>query len=158
MPALLESNDQPERSGAANGVHPSPRTGSWGPPLAGWMIAAFLGIIAACLVLRLDEPMVGRALGQSVSHAGARGVFAFTGQLTKTTFGVFMVDVDAGTIWCYEWDEGRGCLRFIAARSWRYDRYLEEFNACDLPPREVERMVEMERAKRLQEMQGVDEE
>ena len=122
------------------------------------MIAVFLGIIAACLLLRLDEPMASRALGQPVSQAGARGVFAFTGQLTKNTFGVFMVDVDAGTIWCYEWDGGRGCLRLIAARSWRYDRYLEEFNACDLPPREVERMVEMERARRLQEMQGVGEE
>lgn len=115
------------------------------------MIVVFLGIIATCLVLRLDEPVAGRAFAQPVSHAGARGVFAFTGQLTRNSFGVFMVDVDAGTLWCYEWNEGKGCLKLIAARSWRYDRYLEEFNACDPGPREVERLVEMEQARRLQE-------
>lgn len=128
-----------------------------GTQLAVWMIAVFLGVIAACLVLRLDEPVASRAFGQSVAQAGARGVFAFTGQLSKHTFGVFMVDVDAGTIWCYEWNEAKGCLKFVAARSWRYDRYLEEFNACELPPKEVESMVEMERARRLQEA-GVGEE
>ncbi|MCK4658392.1 MAG: hypothetical protein KAV82_02630 [Phycisphaerae bacterium] len=116
-----------------------------------WLIAAFLGIIATCLVVRLDEPVVNRAFGQPVSHAGARGVFAFTGQVTKNTFGVFMVDVDAGTIWCYEWNEGRGCLRLLAARSWRYDRYLEEFNTCSPSPTEVERLVENQRAVRLQQ-------
>ena len=122
-----------------------------------WVIAVSLWIIATCLVLKLDEPLVERALGQPVSQAGARGVFAFTGQVTPSTFGVFMVDVDAGTIWCYEWNERKGCLRLIAARSWRYDRYLEEFNACTPGPREVERLVEMERAQRLQEA-GVEEE
>jgi len=120
------------------------------------MIAVFLAIIAACLVLRLDQPLAARALGQPVSQAGARGVFAFTGQLTKNTFGVFMVDVDAGTMWCYEWDEGKGCLRLIAARSWRYDRYLEEFNSCGPGPGEVERLVEMQRARHLQDTGGVE--
>ncbi|MHC4092538.1 MAG: hypothetical protein ACYSVY_20080, partial [Planctomycetota bacterium] len=85
-------------------------------------------------------------------QAGARGIFAFTGQLTKGTYGVFMVDVDAGTLWCYEYVSGKRTLRFVASRSWVYDRYLEEFNAGDPPVAEIERLVEEQRARKLQLM------
>ena len=152
MPALNESSDQTEHAARPwEARHPG--VGASGASrTAIWLIVAFLGIIAACLVLRLDQPVVNRALAQPVAQAGARGVFAFTGQLSKNTFGLFMVDVDVGTIWCYEWNGVKGCLKLIAARSWRYDRFLENFNSCELPPKEVERMVEMERSQRLQEV------
>ena len=55
-----------------------------------WVIAVALVVIAVCLVMLVDRRSVAHA--QSVSHAGARGVFAFTGQLTKSTYGVFLVD------------------------------------------------------------------
>lgn len=61
-----------------------------------------------------------------------------------------MVDTDAMTIWAYEYLPQKGCLRLAAARMWRYDRYLENHNICDLPPEAVERMVEEQRQYRLQ--------
>ncbi|MFH0980226.1 MAG: hypothetical protein V2A79_01640 [Planctomycetota bacterium] len=154
MPEFSERPEEGEPGRRADA--PGPRE-TRSPQVAMWLIAGFLGVIATCLVLRLDGPVVGQAFGQAVSQAGARGVFAFTGQVTKNTFGVFMVDVDAGTIWCYEWNEGKGCLRLVAARTWRYDRYLEEFNACAPGPREVEHLVEIERAERLQKTRSGDE-
>lgn len=89
-------------------------------------------------------------MGQPVTSAGARGVFAFTGQLTKSTFGVYLVDVDAMTMWTYEYEPARSCLRLVSARTWRYDRYLENYNTCNLPPEVVEKMIEDQRAYRLQ--------
>jgi hypothetical protein len=151
MPTLCTTAEKPSANDDAPGV------GAAGPlppriaPVAVWLMVGLLGIIAACLVLRLDTPLSGQALAQPIAQAGARGVFAFTGQVTKNTFGVFMVDVDAGTIWCYEWNETKGCLKLLAARSWRYDRYLEQFNVGEPGPQEVERLVEMERAQRLQD-------
>ncbi|MCP4593787.1 MAG: hypothetical protein GY842_23895 [bacterium] len=145
--------DSPQHSGRSV-VAPepaSPGPTSRLPHAAVWLIAVSLAFIACSQVLDLDAPVANPAFGQAVAHAGARGVFAFTGQVTKNTYGVFMVDVDAGTIWCYEWDEGRGSLRLLAARSWRYDRYLEEFNVGEPTPREVESLVEIERTRRLQE-------
>ncbi len=147
---MCEAREQPNEARLVCGAGAAASAGARVPRIAVWMIAVFLAIIAACLVLRLDEPLADRAFGQPVAQSGARGVFAFTGQVTKNTFGVFLVDVDAGTLWCYEWSE-RGCLKLIAARSWRYDRYLEEFNTCEPGPQEVERLVEMERAQRLQD-------
>lgn len=119
-------------------------------PAVWWVIAVSLAVIALCLVLRLDSMPNGQAFAQSVGKAGARGIFAFTGQLTKNSYGVFMVDVDAGTIWCYEY-QGRDnkSLKLVAARDWRYDRYLE--NHCTDPPVNViKQMLEDQRAAKLQ--------
>jgi hypothetical protein len=116
-----------------------------------WVIAGALVVIATMLVLQSDTPpMHGMAFGQPVSSGGARGVFAFSGQLSKGTFGVYMVDVDAMTTWVYEYLPQKGCLRLAGARTWRYDRYLEDYNVCGPPPDAVERMVEDQRQYRIQ--------
>lgn len=132
---------------------PQPATGDSRPPATQpvlWVIAAALVVIATCMVLRLDDPTRGQAMAQPVSSAGARGVFAFTGPLSKNSNGVFMVDVDTMTIWVYEYLPQNGCLRLAAARTWQYDRYLPEFNVCDLEPDAVEKMVEEARRRKLQ--------
>ncbi len=116
-----------------------------------WVIAASLVVIATTLVVRSSDLAAGPvAFGQPVTSGGARGVFAFTGQLSKGTYGVYMVDIDAMTLWVYEYLPHKGCLRLAAARTWRYDRYLESHNLCDLPPDIVEQMVEEQRQYRLQ--------
>jgi len=116
-----------------------------------WVIAAALVVIATTLVVRPDGvPVGGVALGQPVSSGGARGIFAFSGQMSKGAYGIYMVDIDAMTIWAYEYLPQKGCLRLAAARTWRYDRYLENHNICDLPPDIVEQMVEEQRQYRLQ--------
>ncbi len=114
-----------------------------------WVIAVSLAVIAVCLVIRADEKLTPTTAAQTYSGASARGVMAFPAQMTKSTFGLYMVDVDAGTLWCYEYTANRK-LRFAAARSWRFDRYLEDFNCDELSPREVEAMVEKARQQQLQ--------
>jgi hypothetical protein len=66
--------------------------------------------------------------------------------MTRNSYGLFMLDVDTGTVWCYEVASGAGNdgakqLRLVAARSWVYDRYLEEFNVGDPTPSAVEAIV-----------------
>lgn len=115
-----------------------------------WVIALLLAVIATALVLRLDESAMHRnaAWGQSPSgtaRLGARGISAFSGQITRNTFGIFMLDVDSGTIWCYELTpgvDGAKQLRLVAARSWIFDRYLEEFNVTDPTPAAVAELVD----------------
>lgn len=111
-----------------------------------WLIGVSLAVIAVCLVLRVGDS-ARPAFAQSVRQAGARGIFAFTGQLTKNSYGLFMVDVDAMTVWCYEWDGND--LQLVAGRSWTYDRYLEQLNAGRFLPDDVRVLVEQERDARL---------
>ncbi len=118
-----------------------------------WVIAVLLAIIATALVLRWDDAAMNRAFGQTVGgpQAGTKGIYAFTGQLTARTFGVFMMDVDTGTIWCYELDRaehGPLQLRLVAGRSWIFDRYLEEYNVADPVPGAVREMIRHQRTDR----------
>lgn len=116
-----------------------------------WIIAAALATIAVSMVTqRSGSPLSGMAFAQPTTSAGARGVFAFSGQLTKNTYGVYVVDTDTATMWMYEYLGAKGCLRLAAARTWRFDRYLENHNTCDLPPETVEQMIEEQRLNRKQ--------
>ncbi len=119
-----------------------------------WVIATALSIIAIAVVVQMfspaGSPQGNMAFAQPTTSGGSRGVFAFSGQLSKSTYGVYMVDVDAMTIWSYEYLPQKGCMRLAASRTWRYDRYLEKYNNCDLPPEIVEQMIEEQRKYRLQ--------
>jgi hypothetical protein len=116
-----------------------------------WIIAVLLGVIALELALLGRGPWSATEVwAQLDSRSDGRGVFAFTGQLDKSTFGLFMLDVDAGTIWCYEitGNPPDRRLKLAAARLWLYDRYLEDFNIDGLTPNQVAAYVEEERRLR----------
>lgn len=112
-----------------------------------WVIAVLLSFVAGTLWSRSPDNAGGLALAQTAPLAGARGVFAFPAQLDGSRHGVFMLDVDQGTLWCYEIEvvDGVRKLRLIAGRSWIYDRYLQDFNG--LPPsfRQVQELVSQQR-------------
>ena len=70
-----------------------------------WVIAVLLAVIATALWVLPGDPLLRTATAQNQPLAGARGVFAFTGQLDRDRYGLFMLDVDQGTIWCYEMEK-----------------------------------------------------
>lgn len=123
-----------------------------------WLIVVLLAVIATALLMRWDETAVLRsALAQTGAFSssgldGTRGIYAFTGQISARSYGLFMVDVDTGTVWCYEIERsgssGEPRLRLIAARSWVFDRYLEEFNTVEPIPSAVREMVQQQRSNR----------
>jgi hypothetical protein len=112
-----------------------------------WVIVALLAIIAAGLWVRPAGLPV--ALAQNQPLAGARGIFAFTGPLERDQYGLFMLDVDQGTIWCYAFDTVGGTrkLRLVAARTWVYDRYLQDFNCAPPDFRSVQKLVSEQRGR-----------
>ena len=118
-----------------------------GKSTASWLVVVLLAVIATSLLTRWDGPGAGNAVyGQNDPRVGARGIYAFTGQLSKTAYGLFMMDVDSSTIWCYEYVPQSRRLRLVAARSWHFDRYLEEFNVDAPTPAEVAQLVEKQRS------------
>ena len=114
-----------------------------------WLIALALSATALGLWLKPAQSGLPAALAQTPPLAGARGVYAFTGQLDATHYGLFMLDVDQGTIWCYEFDNVGGTrkLRLCAARTWIYDRYLQDFNSAPPDFRMVQQLVAQQRAQ-----------
>lgn len=127
---------------------PAARPGARPSNAALWLIAVLLAFIAGSL---WNGGQAGHALPVALAQntpAGARGIYAFTGQIDEQSYGVFMLDVDAGTLWCYEIDSEDGVrkLKLVAARAWMYDRLLRDFNV--LPPNylTVKDLVARERA------------
>jgi len=114
-----------------------------------WLIAILLAVIATVLIVRpTDGLSVGRAYGDT-PMAGARGIFAFTGQLDRNSCGLFMMDVDSSNVWCYQYVPGRSRLRLVAARSFSYDRYLEDYN-CEEPTIEQTKVL-LENQRKIKE-------
>lgn len=111
-----------------------------------WIIAVLLAFIAGSLWHNSDQNLIATASAQN-NVAGARGVFAFTGQIDQGAFGLFMIDIEQGTVWCYEIENQGGVrqLRLAAARTWIYDRYLRDFNCAQPDFRKVQELVAKQR-------------
>ncbi len=105
-----------------------------------WIIAILLAVIATALVMRPPEVFSLPVASADTPMMGARGVFAFTGQLDKNSYGLFMMDVDSGNIWCYQYVPAARKLKLVAARSFSYDRYLEDYN-CEEPTIEQTKLL-----------------
>ncbi|HMQ14469.1 MAG TPA: hypothetical protein PKC49_00710 [Phycisphaerae bacterium] len=123
----------------------SPRTVRLATRPALWAIALLLAFIAGLLVAR--PAALPAALAQNQPTAGARGIYAFTGQIDAGRFGLFMLDIDQGTLWCYELEtiDGVRKLRLVAGRTWIYDRYLQDFNVSGLSYHQVQELIARER-------------
>lgn len=120
-----------------------------------WIIALLLAVIATTLLVRgSGQTMLAPAFGDS-PMVGARGIFAFTGQLDKNSYGLFMMDVDNRTVWCYQYLTGRRKLQLVAARSFDFDRYLEDYNLDGPTKDEVKALLDdQRRIKERHEQQG----
>lgn len=115
--------------------------------------AALLGAVLLVLVSRSESPgLLPVAAAQQAPIAGGAGVFVVPAQFTERTWGCYLMDVDAQTLCAYQFFPGEKELRLVAARDFRHDRYLSNFNTLPAPL-EVRELVEKEReAARVREL------
>ena len=111
---------------------------------AAWANAALLGMIAVLLLRGADMPQVLSTAQAQPAMSGGAGVFVVPAQFSPTTFGAMLLDVDAQTIAAYQFFPGEKQLRLIAARNYRWDRRLGNFNTGSPTPNEVKELVERE--------------
>ena len=102
-----------------------------------------IGVLAAILG---SEPT---ASAQSMQSSRQRpDVFAVAGRITADTYGLYLVDVQHGTVALYEYAPNERKLHLRAARSVVYDLQLENYNTSP-DPAEVADMVR--RMRRISE-------
>lgn len=104
-----------------------------------WANAALLACVLIALVSRSNGPsLIPSALGQaSPVIGGGNGVFVMPAQFTTSTWGCYLLDIDAQTICAYSYFPGERQLRLVAAREYRYDRRLKHFATDNPSPAEV---------------------
>ncbi|MBC8107347.1 MAG: hypothetical protein H7Z14_12210 [Anaerolineae bacterium] len=119
-------------------------------------LALFVNAVALCLIAlalftKNDSKfpsMIPAAYGQNGQAAigGGAGVFVVPAQFGQNFYGCYIMDVDAQTICAYQMFPGEHNFRLIAARSFRYDRRLNNYNTATPSPAEVKALVEKEQA------------
>jgi len=75
---------------------------------------------------------------------GGGGVFLVPAQFSRDTFGCYLMDIDAQTLAVYRFDPLQNILKLAAARNFRYDRKLGNFNVGTPTPDEVRQLLEQE--------------
>ncbi len=120
-------------------------------PVAKWLIAALLGVIAACLLVEAGfATSAARAQDAETPEAGdvtsgrAGEIFAVAGRISPTTYGLYLVNTRSGTMALYEWQPKGRKLRLLAARNYTFDLQLDNFNT-EPAPQEIKKLVEENR-------------
>jgi len=115
--------------------------------MALWANAALLAVIAVVLLNRGNAPsFLSSAYAQNQPPiAGGAGVFVMPAQMQSNVWGCYLLDVDSKTLCAYQFYPGEKKLRLTAARSYRYDTKLENYNT-ELPPKEIKAMFDRQAA------------
>jgi len=115
--------------------------------MALWANAGLLAVIVVVLLNRGNAPsFLSAAYGQNQAPiAGGAGVFVMPAQMQSNVWGCYLLDVDSKTLCAYQFYPGEKKLRLTAARSYRYDTKLENYNT-ELPPKEIKAMFDRQAA------------
>lgn len=125
-----------------------------------WVLGAGLLANAAAMVythatghapdLILAQPAYGQ-VGPTGTPGGAllgaRGLYFAPGQIGPDAYGVYLMDVDSQTICVYRTDPGNSRFKLMASRSFKNDRFLEDFNTDTPTPKQVEDLVNKQRQR-----------
>ena len=109
-------------------------------PMVQWIIVVLLSVIATCLLMELG--FGASAATAQVTSVGGSDMLVVGGQITKDSYGLYLVDTKKQALCVFQWLPRTRKLRLMAARNFEYDVQLDSFNADKPTPGEVKRLVE----------------
>jgi hypothetical protein len=109
-------------------------------PTVQWIIVVLLSVIATCLLMELG--FGASAATAQVTSVGGSDMLVVGGQITKDSYGLYLVDTKKQALCVFQWLPSKRKLRLMAARNFEYDVQLDSFNADKPTPGEVKRLVE----------------
>jgi hypothetical protein len=115
------------------------------PGSARWLIVILLTVIATCLLIEVGLT-TSSARAEPADTGGTPTTFAVAGKVTPETYGLYLVNLKQGTICVYQYLPASHKLRLMAARTFVFDRELEDFNNEKPTPREVKKLIEEQRS------------
>lgn len=110
-----------------------------------WHVLVFVILVLLCLFFigsKLGSPTNVQAQLQA---AGNEQIMVVPIQLERDSFGLAMVDTFAETLWIYEINThgpAHSRLKLLAARSFKYDRKLKQYNTAEPTPEQVRILLE----------------
>ena len=110
-----------------------------------WLLPALIVLGVLCIFFIGGKPG-SPTNAQADLQAGTEGrILVIPVQIGRDSYGLAMVDTVGETLWIYELSS-RGPthnrLELLAARSWRYDRLLQQYNTAEPKPEQVRILLE----------------
>ena len=110
-----------------------------------WLLPVFIVLGVLCLFFigsKLGSPANAQIELQTSTEGG---ILVIPVQIERDSYGLAMVDIVGQTLWIYELNNrgpAHNRLRLLAARSWRYDRLLQQYNTAEPKPEQVKMLLE----------------
>jgi len=111
----------------------------------GWLRVSVLSVVVILLFLSGDRLRNLAGAITPLQGEGDDGILVIPIQLERDSYGLAMVDTLGQTLWIYEMNNrgpAHSRLRLLAARSFKYDRLLEEYNTAEPKPKQVKLLLE----------------
>jgi hypothetical protein len=109
-----------------------------------WVLPVFIGLALVAVFLtstKLNLPAPSQAQYQPPME---NNIMVIPIQFERDSYGIAMVDTISQTIWIYQLNE-RGPvynrLKLLAARTWKYDKLLEQYNTAEPKPEQVRALL-----------------
>jgi len=126
-----------------------------------WLLPALIVLSMLCLFF-IGSKSGSPANAQAQLQSGVEsGILVIPVQIERDSYGLAMVDTVGQTLWIYELNSrgpAHNRLRLLAARSWRYDRLLQQYNTDEPKPEQVKMLLESlgQQQKRMDEEKQQD--
>ncbi|MFH1614620.1 MAG: hypothetical protein ABIG61_06020 [Planctomycetota bacterium] len=121
-----------------------------------WWVPALL-VGGAVLILVAGTKWVSSAEAEIVMPPIQQGqILAVPLDIGRDSYGIVLIDTSMQTLLIYEINSRAAAhnrLRLLAARSWKYDRLLEQYNTAEPTPPQVRMLIERLQYKEQQDEQ-----
>ena len=104
-----------------------------------WAAVILLAAVAGCLLIEVASSAASDQQ-PTVRAAGSDSTLIVAGEISRDTFGLYLVDLARRRICVYQWLAGSRKLRLMAVRNYSYDRELDDYNT-EPPTREIKDLV-----------------
>ena len=110
-----------------------------------WLLPALI-VLAVLSLFFIGSKLGLRANAQTQPQAAANDrILVISVQFGRDSYGIAMVDTLGQTMWVYKLNSrgpAHNRLELLAARSWRYDRLLQQYNTARPKPEDVKMLLE----------------
>ena len=123
-----------------------------------WLLPAVVVVGLSVVLLLFGQSGSPTAVAARSQLSADGQILVIPIQLERNSYGLAMVDMVNQTLWVYQLNN-RGPaysrLQLLGARTWRYDRLLQQYNTADPKPQQVKMLLEGF-AGQLEEPEGLE--
>ena len=110
-----------------------------------WLLSTAVVVVVLFAFFMGNKPQTPTMAMPQPQTANDGRIIVVPIQIERDNYGLAMVDTVAQTLWIYgltTYGPAHSRLKLIAARNWRYDKLLQQYNTAEPKPEQVKMLLE----------------